>query len=64
MVLIPNAKQSQQEISWRVDTILILNPNLSPEEALREATLQVLAPLLERLLVPLKMNRVGPMKQP
>lgn len=51
MLLMPNAKQSQQDISREVGIILASNPNRSPEEVLRAATLQVLAPSLERLLV-------------
>lgn len=49
-LLIPNAKQSQQEISRKVDSILALDPDRSLE-VLETVTLQVLAPSLERLLV-------------
>ena len=51
MLLIPNAKQSQQEISQKVDSILASDPSRSLEEVLRTVTLQALAPSLERLLV-------------
>lgn len=51
MLLIPNAKQSQQEISQTVDSILASDPSRSLEEVQRAVTLQVLAPSLKRLLV-------------
>lgn len=51
MLLVPNVKQAQQEISRVVDCVLALDPKHSLEEVKRAATLQVLGPALERLLV-------------
>lgn len=51
MLLVPNAKQAQQEISQVVDSVLALDPKHSLEEVQRAATLQVLGPALELLLV-------------
>ena len=50
-LLAPNIKQSQQEISRVVSSILASDSKRSLEDAQRAATLQVLAPALERLLV-------------
>ena len=51
MLLIPNAKQGQKEISQKVHSILASDPNRTLEEVQRTVTLQVLAPWLEHLLV-------------
>lgn len=51
LLLIPNAKQTQEEISQLINSILALDPKRSTEEVQYAATLQVLAPALERLLV-------------
>ena len=51
MLLVPNVKQAQREISRVVDSVLASDPKRSLEEVQRAVTLQILGPALERLLV-------------